>query len=136
MLDPRLNASLQLKKEVTRVCLDQGLEAQAATVAMDIMRNAPNEKAVEDVKGMLIQMGKAELGESLANRMRSDVRSTMTEGAELARKGDHAGSVQHFMDAAQKMPGNALVLYNASLALLKYIEHWMWTTATQNRPAI
>lgn len=126
LLDPRLNASLQLKTEVTRVCLDQGLEAQAATVAMDIMRNAPNEKAVEDVKGMLIQMGKAELGESLASRMRSDVRSTMTEGAELARKGDHSGSVQHFMDAVQKMPGNALVLYNASLALLKYIEHRGW----------
>lgn len=126
LLSPDESPSLQLKKEVTQVCLDQGLEKEAATVAMDIMRNSADERDVETVKGMLSRMGKPELGEILAAQLRRDVRDTMSEGADLARKGDHEGSVRHFMDAARKLPGNALVLYNASLALLKYIEYCGW----------
>lgn len=126
LMTPGTNSSLQLKKEVTQVCLEQGLEKEGAEVAMDIMRNSADEREVDAVRGMLTRMGRAELGETLASRLRSDVRDTMSEGAALARSGDHAGSVKHFMDAVQKMPGNALVLYNASLALLKYVEHSGW----------
>lgn len=126
LLAPGTNPSLQLKKEVTQVCLEQGLESEAAEVAMDIMRNSADEREVDAVRGMLTRLGRAELGETLASRLRTDVRDTMSEGAALARSGDHAGSVRHFMDAVQKMPGNALVLYNASLALLKYVEHSGW----------
>ncbi|WP_417069594.1 response regulator [Niveibacterium terrae] len=126
LMGPETKPSLQLKKEITQVCLEQGLESEAAEVAMDIMRNSADEREVDAVRGMLTRMGRAELGEALASRLRSDVRDTMSEGAALARSGDHAGSVRHFMDAVQKMPGNALVLYNASLALLKYVEHSGW----------
>lgn len=126
LMGPDTKPSLQLKKEITQVCLEQGLESEAAEVAMDIMRNSADEREVDAVRSMLTRMGRAELGEALASRLRSDVRETMSEGASLARSGDHAGSVRHFMDAVQKMPGNALVLYNASLALLKYIEHSGW----------
>lgn len=126
LLDPRLGASPELKKSIARVCLDNRLEGQASEVIMDMLRHAADDGAVESVKRMLTGLGHERLGETLATQMRTEVRAMMTEGAQLAETGDYDGAVKHFMAAARKLPGNTLVLFNAALALLKYIEHCGW----------
>lgn len=126
LLDPRLGVSTDLKKDLAKVCLDHQLNDQAAEVVMDIMRNAPDEKAVDSVREMLSELGQTQLGESLATQLKHEVRDMMAEGASMAQKGDFEGAVKHMMSAARRMPGNTLVLYNAALALLKYIEHCGW----------
>ncbi|WP_018610358.1 tetratricopeptide repeat-containing response regulator [Uliginosibacterium gangwonense] len=124
--DPRLGASLQLKKELARICIENKQDDKAAGVIMDIMRHAADDHAVESIKNMLADLGRPELGENLAQRVRTEVRSIMTEGAQLAQSGDFDGSVRQMLQAVERLPGNTQVLFNASLALLKHIEHNGW----------
>jgi len=93
---------------------------------MDIMRNAPDDAAVDGVTKMLGELGRPELGNSLAQKMKAEVRDMMGEGARMAQRGDFEGAVEHMLEAVRRMPGNTMVLYNAALALLKYIEHCGW----------
>ena len=81
---------------------------------------------VETIKTMLTDLGRPELGEDLATRIRTEVRDIMADGAKAAQSGDFDGAVRHMMQAVQKLPGNTHVLFNASLALLKHIENLGW----------
>ncbi|MDQ8022126.1 MAG: tetratricopeptide repeat protein [Moraxellaceae bacterium] len=124
--DPHLGASLDLKKNLARICLENKQDEKAADIIMDVMRNAADDAAVEQIKSMLIELGRADLGEDLATRVRTEVRDIMSDGARLAQSGDFDGSVRAMMQAVQKLPGNTHVLFNAALALLKHIEHQGW----------
>lgn len=126
LMDPRLGATTALKKDLAKVCIEQKLDSLAADVVMDIMRNAPDDAAVDGVTKMLGELGRPELGSSLAQKMKSEVRDMMGEGARMAQRGDFEGAVAHMLEAVRRMPGNTMVLYNAALALLKYIEHCGW----------
>ncbi len=126
LLDTKLDISVELKKALTQVCLAEKLDEQATSVVMDILRNTPDDAAVEGVKQMLEACGRQDLGEVLTGRLRQEVRQMMTEGAELAKRGDHAAAVTHMIEAVRRMPGHTLVLFNAALAHLKYIEHCGW----------
>ncbi len=124
--DPRLGASMHLKKELARICIENNQDDKAAGVIMDIMRHAADDSAVETIKNMLVELGRPELGENLALRVRTEVRNIMTEGAHLAQSGDYDGAVRQMLQAVERLPGNTQVLFNASLALLKHIEHNGW----------
>jgi tetratricopeptide (TPR) repeat protein len=124
--DPRLGATLALKKDLARICIENKRDDQAAEVIMDVMRNAADDEAVERIKNMLVELGRPELGEQLANRVRDEVKDLMAQGAQLAQRGDFDGSVRQMMQAVAKMPGNINVLFNASLSLLKHIENQGW----------
>lgn len=124
--DPRLGASMELKKELARICIENKQDDKAASVIMDIMRHAADDAAVESIKNMLGDLGRPELGADLAQRVRTEVRSIMTEGAQLAQSGDYDGAVRQMLQAVERLPGNTQVLFNASLALLKHIEHNGW----------
>ncbi|MEC5387356.1 tetratricopeptide repeat protein [Uliginosibacterium sp. H3] len=124
--DPRLGATLALKKDLARICIENKRDDQAAEVIMDVMRNAADDEAVERIKNMLVELGRPELGEQLANRVKDEVKDLMAQGAQLAQRGDFDGSVRQMMQAVAKMPGNINVLFNASLSLLKHIENLGW----------
>lgn len=124
--DPRLGASMSIKKDLARICIENKQDDKAAEVIMDVMRHAADDAAVEAIKNMLIELGRPELGHQLAERIRSEVRSIMTEGAQLAQSGDYDGSVRQMLEAAEKLPGNTNVAFNAALALLKHIENIGW----------
>ena len=126
LLDEKLGASIELKKELTRVCLAHKLDEQATSVVMDILRNTADDAAVDGIQKMLGDCGREDLGEVLTTRLRQEVRLMMSEGAELAKRGDYAGAVTHMLEAVRRMPGHTLVLFNAALAHLKYIEHHGW----------
>ncbi|MFT3736493.1 MAG: tetratricopeptide repeat protein [Rhodocyclaceae bacterium] len=124
--DPRIGATLALKKDLARICIEHKRDDQAAEVIMDVMRHAADDDAVESIKNMLAELGRPELGEQLATRIRDEVKDLMSEGARLAQRGDFDGSVRQMMQAVQKLPGNINVLFNASLSLLKHIENQGW----------
>ncbi|MDB5887857.1 MAG: response regulator protein [Rhodocyclales bacterium] len=124
--DPRLGATLALKKDLARICIENKRDEEAAEVIMDVMRHAADDEAVERIKNMLVELGRPELGEQLANRVKEEVKDLMAQGAQLAQRGDFDGSVRQMMQAVNKMPGNNNVLFNASLALLKHIENLGW----------
>jgi CheY-like chemotaxis protein/thioredoxin-like negative regulator of GroEL len=124
--DPRLGATLALKKDLARICIENKRDDQAAEVIMDVMRNAADDEAVDRIKDMLVELGRPELGAQLAARVREEVKDLMAQGAQLAQRGDFDGSVRQMMQAVAKMPGNINVLFNASLSLLKHIENLGW----------
>jgi len=124
--DPRLGASIALKKALAKVCLDNKLDDKAEEIIMDAMRHAADDEAVEAIKTMLDDLGHPQLGATLATRVRTEVRDLMTEGAKLAQSGDFDGAVRQMLQAAERLPGNTSVLFNASLALLKHIENAGW----------
>lgn len=118
--------SIALKKELARVCLDNKFDDKAEEVIMDAMRHAADDQAVEAIKSMLEELGRPELGAALATKVRTEVRDIMTEGAQLAQRGDFEGAVRQMLHAADRLPGNTSVLFNAALALLKHLEHNGW----------
>ncbi|HEX5125682.1 MAG TPA: response regulator [Rhodocyclaceae bacterium] len=130
--DPRLGASLGLKKDLARICLTHKRDDQAAEVIMDVMRHAADDAEVERIKNVLVELGRPELGETLAGRIRVEVRDIMTAGAKLAQSGDFDGSLRQMMQAVSKMPGNTNVLFNAALAFLKHIENLGWNQKFAN----
>jgi DNA-binding response OmpR family regulator/thioredoxin-like negative regulator of GroEL len=124
--DPRLGATLALKKDLARICIENKRDEEAAEVIMDVMRHAADDEAVDRIKSMLVDLGRPELGAQLAERVRDEVKDLMAGGAQLAQRGDFDGSVRQMMQAVAKMPGNNNVLFNAALALLKHIENLGW----------
>jgi DNA-binding response OmpR family regulator/Tfp pilus assembly protein PilF len=124
--DPRLGASINLKKDLARICIENKQDDKASEVIMDVMRHAADDAAVEAIKNMLADLGRPELGAQLAERIRTEVRSIMTEGAQLAQSGDYDGAVRQMLEASEKLPGNTHVAFNAALALLKHIENVGW----------
>lgn len=124
--DPRLGASINIKKDLARICIENKQDEKAAEVIMDVMRHAADDAAVEAIKNMLEDLGRPELGAQLAERIRTEVRDIMTEGAQLAQSGDYDGAVRQMLDAAEKLPGNTNVAFNAALALLKHVENIGW----------
>ncbi len=121
-----LGTSTGLKKDLARVCIEHKRDDQASGVIMEIMRHAADDSAVEDIKNLLVDLGRPELGEELATQVRSEVKNLMSEGAQLAAKGDYTGAVMQMRQAATRLPGNTNVLFNAALALLKYVENVEW----------
>jgi len=50
----------------------------------------------------------------------------VSSGAEKARQGDYQGAVQLMTAAVHKLPQNPQVVFNAAVAVLKYLENVGW----------
>ncbi|ANQ86398.1 tetratricopeptide repeat-containing response regulator [Azoarcus olearius] len=118
--------SVALKQELVKACVDNNLGKAASEVALDILRNAGDERTLESTRAVLKSRGLAELSQQIEQRIQAEVKSLVATGAEKARAGDYDGAVSEMMNAARKMPGNPHVLFNAALALLRHIEHRGW----------
>jgi DNA-binding response OmpR family regulator len=136
--DPKANVSSSLQKDLAKICLKHSREREASDIIMDLMRNAADDAGVEQTKLLLTQAGRAELGDTLAGRVREEVRAIMAAGADLAKAGDYDGAVRQMMEAVRRLPGNTQALLNAALALLKHIENRGWNAvfARQSRDFI
>lgn len=127
--DPKAKVSSSLQKDLAKICLKHSRENEASDIIMDLMRNAADDAGVEHAKLLLTEAGRAELGDTLATRVREEVRAIMSAGADLAKTGDHEGAVRQMMEAVRRLPGNTQALLNAALALLKHIENRGWNPA-------
>lgn len=118
--------SLSIKHEIVRACLATGLDQQGSQIVSDILRHAPDERTIMQTRELLAEQGRKDLSEQVDETLHAEVRSYVALGAQKAQAGDHNGAVTEMMGAVRKMPGNPHVLFNASLALLRYLEHAGW----------
>lgn len=118
--------SVEMKLELARNCLQNQHDEQASEVMLDVMKNASSTQAMRQAMGVFEQAGRPELAESLAQESRRVVINLVEAGADLARQGDYQGAVNLMDQAVRKLPDNPQVVYNAAVAVLKYLQNMGW----------
>ena len=118
--------SNDLKMELARNCFEHSLDEGAAEVMRDVMSNAADDAALGKAMSVFEQAGKKELAETVARESRRHVVDLVSSGAEKARQGDYQGAVQLMTAAVRKLPQNPQVVFNAAVAVLKYLENVGW----------
>lgn len=121
---PGLSADIKL--ELARSCLDNGMEEGASGIVRDVMRNAANDVMMNRAMGVLEKSGRGELARELAQQSRQHVVDLVADGAARARNGDYRGALVLMQEAAEKLPNNPAVAFNAALATLRCLEHMGW----------
>ena len=118
--------SADIKLELVRTCLDNGMEEGACSVVRDVMRNAGDESVMARAVGVMENAGKGDLARTLAKESRQHVVDLVASGAARAKSGDYQGAVTLMLEAAQKLPNNPSVAFNATLAVLRCLEFGGW----------
>jgi DNA-binding NarL/FixJ family response regulator len=118
--------SADIKLELVRTCLDNGMEEGACSVVRDVMRNAGDDSVMARAVGVMESAGKGDLARTLAKESRQHVVDLVASGAARAKSGDYQGAVTLMLEAAQKLPNNPSVAFNATLAVLRCLEFGGW----------
>ena len=118
--------SADMKMELARNCLQNNMEAGAAEVMRDVMRNAPNNAAITKAMGVFEKAGRGELAMTIAQESRQAVVELVAAGASRAKEGDYRGAVALMVEAVNKLPDNPQVVFNAAVAVLKCLENMGW----------
>ncbi|WP_020653734.1 tetratricopeptide repeat-containing response regulator [Massilia niastensis] len=121
---PALSADLKL--ELARTCLQNDMEEGATEIVRDVMRNAANDTMMTRAMGVLERAGFPDLARTLAQESRQHVVDLVASGAARAKGGDYKGAVGLMLEAADKLPQNPAVAFNAALAVLRCLEHEGW----------
>jgi thioredoxin-like negative regulator of GroEL len=116
----------ELKLELARTCIDNGMQEGAVEIVRDVMRNAQNGAAMARAMAVFEQAGQGELAQKLAMESRQEVIDLVASGAARAKEGDYKGAVVLMQEAATKLPDNPQVVFNAALAVLKCLDHEGW----------
>jgi tetratricopeptide (TPR) repeat protein len=118
--------SNDLKMELARNCLEHNLEDGASEVMRDVMSNAADDAAFAKAVAVFEQAGRKELADTVAKESRRHVVDLVSSGAEKAKQGDYKGAVELMTAAVHKLPENPQVVFNAAVAVLKYLENVGW----------
>ncbi|OWW20780.1 response regulator [Noviherbaspirillum denitrificans] len=118
--------SNDLRMELARNCLEHAFDNGAAEVMRDVMSNAADDAAMSKAMNVFEKAGKKELAETVVKESRRQVVDLVSSGAEKARQGDYQGAVQLMTAAVHKLPDNPQVVFNAAVAVLKYLENIGW----------
>lgn len=121
---PELRADIKL--ELARTCIENGMQDGAADVVRDVMRNARNGAAMARAMAVFEKAGQAELAQKLAMESRQEVVDLVATGAARAKEGDYRGAVALMQEAVTKLPDNPQVTFNAALAVLKCLDSEGW----------
>lgn len=124
----RENAALSpdIKMTLAKSCLNNNLEEGAAEVMLTVMNNASNNDDMAKAMSVFEKAGRADLAEKTAKESRRQVVDLVSSGADKARQGDYKGAVVMMLEAVQKLPENPQVVFNAAVAILKYLENLGW----------
>jgi DNA-binding NarL/FixJ family response regulator/Tfp pilus assembly protein PilF len=115
-----------MKMTLAASCLQNNLEEGASEVMLDVMSNTADGTALAKAMSVFEQAGRKDLAESVARESRRQVMELVTTGAEKAKLGDYRGAVDLMTAAVHKMPDNPQVVFNAAVAVLKYLENLGW----------
>jgi DNA-binding NarL/FixJ family response regulator/Tfp pilus assembly protein PilF len=115
-----------LKMALALAALNAGKEEIAEEVMREVMRNATGSQGLTRAVSMLEGAGHGDMAQRLATESRMDVARMVAAGAERAKAGDFAGAVEIMLEAVQRLPDNPQVVFNASVAVLKCLEHTGW----------
>ncbi len=119
-------ATEELGKALAEQCLAHDLEAGASAVMLDVMSNAPDNRALTKAMAIFEQAGRRDLADSVSRESRRVVVELVSSGAEKAKQGDYRGAVELMTEAAEKLPDNPQVVFNAAIATLKCLENLGW----------
>ena len=123
--DP-IGLSTEMKMTLAASCLEHQLDEGASEIMLDVMNNAANPAAHAQAVQLFEKAGRTDLAERVAADSRRVVVDLVSAGAEKARTGDYRGSVALMMEAVAKLPNNPQVVFNAAVAVLKYLENIGW----------
>ncbi len=123
--DP-IGLSTDLKMTLAASCLEHEMDDGASEIMLDVMNNAASPAAHAKAVQLFEQAGRTDLAERVATESRRVVVDLVSAGAEKARMGDYRGAVTLMMEAVAKLPENPQVVFNAAVAVLKYLENVGW----------
>lgn len=125
--------SSDMKMALAKSCLENSLEDGAREIMVEVMNNASNAADMAKAMKVFEGAGRADLAEEAAKESRQQVVELVSSGADKARQGDYKGAVVMMLEAVQKLPENPQVVFNAAVAILKYLENLGWDTALGER---
>jgi tetratricopeptide (TPR) repeat protein len=118
--------SNEMKMELAKNCLDHQLDDGASEIMRDVMSNAADDAAFTKAMEVFERAGRTELAQAVAKESRKHVVELVSSGAEKAKQGDFRGAVELMTAAVHKLPDNPQVVFNAAVAVLKYLENVGW----------
>ena len=121
-----IGLSDEMKMVLAKNCLQHELDDGASEVMRDVMSNAADDAALAKAMHVFEQAGRKELAQTVVRESRRQVAELVSSGAEKARQGDYEGAVALMTAAVHKLPDNPQVVFNAAVALLKYLENLGW----------
>ncbi|RJG02406.1 tetratricopeptide repeat-containing response regulator [Noviherbaspirillum sedimenti] len=121
-----IGMSAEMKMVLANTCLANNLDQGASEVMLEVMNNAANGAEMARAMSIFERHGRADLAEKTAQESRRQVVELVSSGADKARQGDYKGAVEAMQAAVQKLPDNPQVIFNAAVAILKYLENLGW----------
>lgn len=118
--------SPSLSRELVQGCFEHDLKGPGSKIVTHLLRVSGDERMVVGMREMLAKRGFARLSQKIESELQQEVKALVAAGAEMARANDYDGAVKAMSEAAERMPGHPVVLFNAALALLRHIEHNRW----------
>lgn len=115
-----------LKMELAATCLRHDLDDSASEVMCDVMSNAADQGALASAMLVFEKAGRKDLAEAVVRESRRQIVELVSGGAERAKQGDYRGAVELMTAAVHKLPENPQVVFNAAVAVLKYLENVGW----------
>ena len=122
----QIGLSTEMKMTLAASCLEHEMDEGASEIMLDVMNNAPSPSAHAQAVQLFERAGRSDLAERVAADSRRVVVDLVSAGAEKARAGDYRGAVTLMMEAVAKLPNNPQVVFNAAVAVLKYLENLGW----------
>lgn len=121
-----IGLSNDTKLTLARSCLESGKEQGVIDVMTSVVGNAPTAAAMSSAMRLLQEGGREDLVKRVTHASKSQVVEMVSSGAEKARLGDFQGAVVLMSEAAEKLPDNPQVVFNAAVAALKCLDKLGW----------
>lgn len=121
-----IGMSSDVKITLAKNCLESGLEQGAVDVMTSVIGNASGGVALARAMHMFEEAGREDLAKRVTRASRSEVIDLVSTGAEKARLGDYHGAVVLMTQAADRLPENPQVIFNAAVATLKCLDSVGW----------
>ncbi|RBA24784.1 response regulator [Herminiimonas fonticola] len=121
-----IGLSNETKMALAKNCLENGLEQGVIEIMTSVVGNAPTPAAMSSAMRLLQEGGREDLLKRITQASKSEVVDLVSAGAEKARLGDFQGAVTLMSEAAEKLPHNPQVVFNAAVAALKCLDNIGW----------
>ena len=121
-----IGLSNETKMTLAKNCLESGLEQGVVEIMTSVVGNAPTPAAMSSAMRLLQEGGREDLVKRITQASKSEVVDMVAAGAEKARLGDFQGAVTLMSEAAEKLPHNPQVVFNAAVAALKCLDNIGW----------
>lgn len=121
-----IGLSSDTKLALAQNCLASGLEQGAVEVMTSVVGNASTNVAMTRAMRLFREAGREDLAKRVTRESKSQVVDLVSAGAEKARLGDYHGAVALMSEAAEKLPDNPQVVFNAAVAVLKCLDSQGW----------